>query len=235
MEPIRETAEAVKEIEPFADQTGLIEKLREYGRRVQEVVPDCVGLSLASTTHGVTFTLVASDVEIAVLDAFQYLAGGPCVDALQGERVLEACYLPTEAEWQLFARATAEVGVASTLTLPIVTDGRVTGTVDLYGASGNAFTGHHQQLAEIFDAWAPGAVTNADLSFRTRTEARKAPQRLRDQATVDQAAGVVAASEKVTPDQARDLIREAAQCAGVTEVQLAERLISLRSRERHDH
>ena len=81
-----------------------------------------------------------------------------------------------EDTWHLLAMASAARCIVSTLTLPIVKDGRIAGAVNLYGASRQAFTGHHEALAEIFGAWAPGAVTNADLSFSTRRDAEEAPR-----------------------------------------------------------
>src|SRR3982751_1159884 len=109
------------------------------------------------------------------------------VTEFDGDDVLD------EMRWRLFAGATAERGVRSTLTLPVVSDERVEGTVNLYAASARAFVGHHEELAKVFGAWACGAVSNADLGFRTRTEAEAAPQRLREQHVIDVATGIVAA------------------------------------------
>lgn len=60
MEPIPETAEAVEEYGPSADDGSLLDDLRDRARQVLVVVPDCVGLSLTSVRDGATFTLVAS-------------------------------------------------------------------------------------------------------------------------------------------------------------------------------
>ena len=57
----------------------------------------------------------------------------------------------------------------------------VVGTVNLYAASRPVPSPVcARMLATIFGAWAPGAITNADLSFSTRDTAREAPQTLRD-------------------------------------------------------
>jgi len=77
VEPISETREAIEEFGPFAVDEDLLEELGKKGERVRAVVPDCVGFSLAMEAYGVTFTLVASDEEVAVLDALQYIDGGP--------------------------------------------------------------------------------------------------------------------------------------------------------------
>ena len=110
MEPIPETSEAVEEYGPFSTEEGdLLAELREKAERVRGLVPECIGLSLASKEEGVSFTLVASDEEIAALDAIQYVGGGPCVESVNAERVLAYTHdeMLGEANWQLFAQATA--------------------------------------------------------------------------------------------------------------------------------
>ena len=53
---------------------------------------------------------------------------------------------------------------SSTLSIPLMSDGRVYGGLNLYGGTPRAFDGHHDELAELYGGWAGGAVTNADLS-----------------------------------------------------------------------
>lgn len=230
MEPIPETVKAIEELGPFLPEGDLLEQLDAIARRLAALVPDCVGLSVASYAHGVTFTLVASDEEIGLLDAVQYLAGGPCVDSAEDGRVVTFSQDDglDEETWREFARATAASGVGSTLTLPLLTGERVSGTVNLYAATPHAFEGHHDEVAQIVGAWAPGAVTNADLSFSTRLDAEQAPRLLAAANLIDLASGIVAESAGVGVDAARGRLRSAARRAGVTEVQLAEAIVELK-------
>jgi GAF domain-containing protein len=232
MEPIPETQEAIDELEPVADVDDLVDGLRERARRVRELVPDCIGMSLASRTHHVTLTLVASSTEIAVLDGIQYLADGPCVRAMEESRVIEVDEggfdVLDEEAWQLFAEATAATGVRSTLTLPILSEDVAVGTVNLYAGSRRAFEGLVEEIAEIFGAWAPGAVRNADLAFETRRQAQEAPGSLRESARIATAVGIISASQDIDEAAARTALREAAERAGVEEVRLAETIIELR-------
>ena len=233
MKPIPETIEAVEEYGPFTHDGTLLEELNEKAQQVLAIVPDCVGLSVASTTDGVTFTLVASDEQVGLLDALQYLSGGPCVAGVEGEQVLAFTQEEffDETDWQLFAKGTAAFGVASTLSLPILADARVVGSVNLYGGSDNAFTGHHEALARIFDAWAPGAVTNADLSFSTRRTAERAAEHLRGNVQVEVAVGILAGRKALGSAAARTLLEESARRAGVSTAQLAETYIELSAQE----
>jgi GAF domain-containing protein len=228
MEAIPESTAAIEEFGKFYD-ADLLEELQRKAEAVRQLVPDLVGLTVGSLTDGVAFTLVATEAEVAVLDAIQYVASGPCVEAAEAEQVLsyDSAGPVDEHLWQQFAKATAAKGVASTLTLPILTEGEIVGTVNLYAASAGAFGGLHRELADVFDAWAPGAVSNADLSFRTRETAKEAPEMLRAAMRVDMAVGLMMAAESVDADTARELLHDAAQRAGVTLGQLAEALLEV--------
>lgn len=231
-EPIPETVEAVANLDPSVDDGGLLDDLTRLASQAQEIVPDLVGVSIAGFDHGLTFTLVASAAEVAVLDAVQYLAGGPCVEGAHTDQVME--YEPDvlgEDRWRLFAEATAARAVRSTLTLPVLSGGRVAGTVNLYAGSRRAFVGHHQELADVFGAWAAGAVRNADLSFTTRREAEKAPQRVGEQNLIDLAVGMVAAQLGVDVETAVAGLRAAASRGGVSLLQLAHDIVNARQRQ----
>lgn len=234
MEPIPETVEALGELGSSLDDDTLLDQLRRSAGLAQGLAPDLVGFSIAAHDHGVTFTLVATDEEIAALDGVQYAASGPCVDAVDDGRGMAATSddLFSEPRWSVFARATAAAGVRSTLTFPIVDGDRVTGTVNLYGGSENTFDGKHRLLARVFSAWAPGAVTNADLSFSTRHVAEQAPARLREDALISAATGILAASRDVPVDVAREQLESSAARAGVPVGTLARVIIELHDSER---
>jgi GAF domain-containing protein len=227
MEPIPETEEAIIEFGPFLEVGDLLDELTEMGDRIREVVPDCVGLSLASREYGVTFTVVASNGLIAALDGLQYVDGGPCVAAADTGRVVQYSNegVLGEESWHLFARGTAASGVASTLTLPIMENNQVQGSVNLYAASPDAFTGMHDDVAAIVGGWAPGAVTNADLSFSTRRTAQEAPATLGDEMRIQVAVGILRARWAISVRTARERLGNAAARAGVPVTEMARMLI----------
>jgi transcriptional regulator with GAF, ATPase, and Fis domain len=231
VEPIPRTARVIADFGPFTiEDEDLLRELLDKAHRVQLLVPQCLGVSVASNADQVTFTVVATANEIALLDAVQYIGGGPCVDAVKAERVLayEQAELLSEEEWQLFAHATAAASVASTLTLPVIVSGQVGGSINLYASTPDAFDGHHEALARIFDAWAPGAVANADLPFSTRQLAERAPELLREDVDLAIATSVIASLDNLSIEDGRQRLRDAAQRAGVTDEQLAHTIIELR-------
>jgi transcriptional regulator with GAF, ATPase, and Fis domain len=230
VEPIPETTEAIEEFGPFGQQVDLLAQLIEMGSQVAEIVPECIGLSLAYREHGVTFTLVASDERIAALDGLQYLDGGPCVAAIgdEAEVVEFSSDDPlSEEKWQLFARGTSSTGIASTLTIPIMVGAAAIGSVNLYAATPHAFSGKHSRVADVLGAWAPGAVENADLTFETRRTAQQAPRLLAEETRLQVAVGILVRSLNISITVARERLHEAALRAGVTECKMADYVIAL--------
>lgn len=197
-------------------------ELLRMSRRAVDIVPECVGLSLALLRYGLTFTLAASDAMIAGLDAVQYLDGGPCIDGAADGREIEVDDLLEEKSWQMFAEATAAAGIRSSLTLPLLdSDAAVLGTVNLYASTPDAFEGRVQDLARALGAAGGKAVANADLSFSTRLAAAEAPQRFQEQNEVNIAVGIIAETQSVDTATAAERLRAAAARAGITEVQAA--------------
>jgi GAF domain-containing protein len=230
MEPIPETVEAIEELEGSTRQPGLLASIRRMGEQVAALVPECVGLSLSVVEHGVTFTLVATSDEIRDLDATQYVDGGPCLRAVDESDILETRReTMDEEDWQLFAQATSAHGIASTLSMPILRGGEVTGGVNLYASSSAAFTGRHEEVAALLGAWAEGAVTNADLAFTTMEAARKAPGVLRDSLALDEATGLLVAARGLGIDEARRRLQRAAAQAGLPEAQVARLVLDILS------
>jgi len=230
MEPVPETLEALGEFLSL-EEPDLEQLLEDLGRGAQEIVPELTGLSLGITREQLTFTLVATDAEIAALDAAQYLDGGPCVDVGEDDKDDIHRFRATdpldEDRWRLFAAATAAHGVASTLSLPVYANGELVGGVNLYAATPDAFIGREEEVASLVGASPTQAITNADLSFSTRLEAAAAPRRLRDLAIIDTAIGLIAADRRIDIEEAKEQLLDAAARAGVLLIQVARVVISV--------
>jgi GAF domain-containing protein len=221
MELLPHTKEALDEYLDVADP-DLEGSLMTMGDSAARIVPDCVGLSLTLYDEDdLTFTLVASDLPTAELDAMKYLDEDEA-PVIPHPRDSESWSdLLDEDRWAVFARASAAAGVGSTLSLPIVDDDRVVGGINIYAASEDAFAGRQRDLAEALGASATGAVANADLTFESRRRAEEAPRQLRDQRLVEVGTGILAAREGLEVEVARRRIEVAAQRAGITPAQAA--------------
>jgi NarL family two-component system response regulator LiaR len=202
---------------------ALRQQLAERAGQVRALVPACSGISLASVLGEESVTLAATSDEIALLDATQYLSGGPCVAAAEAASVLTctAEQLAAESSWRRFAAATATAGVTSVASLPVTDPGtdRVVGTVNLYASDERAFEGRDGDLADLFGDWAPAAVARHDAEARERPEL--GPQHRQDDLDIQVATALVADQEELDLDQARTRLDDAARRAGITVADLA--------------
>ena len=216
MELLPQSREALDEYVATVDD--LEHELRVIEGWALRTVPECVAMSVTFLDDDVTFTFVASPDTARPVSALTPI----------GEQ-LEAADRPVagtepaldEDWWADMARSRASVGIASTVSLPVVAHGRVVLSIDLYASTAHAFHGRLDALAEALGASQAGAVTNADLGFDSRRRAEETPGRLRDQRVLDVAVGLLAAREGVTVEIARAILDQAASYAGVTEVEAA--------------
>ena len=216
MELLPQSREALDEyVTPSVDDVeGLLRVIEGWALRA---VPECVALSVTLLDDDLTFTLVDAATNARRAHDAAHAAGGgtgPGVETDDGHAL-------DESEWADMARERAFEGIASTVCLPVVEDGRAVLNIDLYASTAHAFTDRIDGLVEALGAWQAGAVTNADLGFDTLRQAEAAPERLREQRMVDVAVGVLAAIVGATTDEALSLIRDAAAQAGITELQAA--------------
>ncbi len=209
----------------------LLDGLGRTIERVSEVVPECIGLSVARADHDAMFTVAVSDETTAVIDAVQYLDGGPGVDSVMrrrwGEtRVADA---DTRERWPLFAQACVQANLRSTLTVPVTESGLlVIGSVQFYAASDRSFEGRDEELAQAVEESAHELVTGSDTTLATRRMAEQAPRSLRGEGAVNRAIGSLAVHLGIDVAAAYAQLVDAAQRAGIAPDRLALALMDLR-------
>ncbi|CUR62391.1 hypothetical protein NOCA180035 [metagenome] len=174
-------------------------------------VPECVALSVTLLEEDLTFTLVDHAATTASAGADADVTGGADGDP----------HALDEGGWAEMARERAFAGILSTVSLPVVEEGRAVLTIDLYASTAHAFHDRIDGLVDALGGWQAGAVTNADLGFETLRRAEEAPERLREQRVLDVAIGVVAARLGMTTGDAQELLVLAAERAGVSGGQAA--------------
>jgi GAF domain-containing protein len=221
VEPIPESLEVLTRLSSTGE-VDLVDNLQQAAGWVVRAVPECVALSISHFDEDLTFTLTATSDELRLLDAAQYLDGGPCeVAAIDGDEVDVGDVLD-EDRWQLFASASAVHGVRSSLSLPLRRDDTVYGSVNFYASTEYAFMGRERDLAVMFGASVQEAVANADLSMASLGRARQAVTTLDERDRINTAAGVLAARHGMTVTQAHESLVDCASRAGVPVVALAD-------------
>lgn len=194
-------------------------ELRMFEDKALRTVPECVAMSVTLLEDDLTFTLLGPRPVNAGAMWASPRPASPAESADDGAGGPRAAM--DEEGWATMARAQASDGIASSVSLPVMHQGRAVLSIDLYASTEHAFHGHLGALADALGAWHAGAVTNADLGFESRSRAEAAPARLRDQRLVEIGIGLIAAREGVDIDTAEHLLISCAQAAGITAVQAA--------------
>jgi GAF domain-containing protein len=146
-------------------------------------------------------------------DEMQYERGyGPCMDAGRGGVVLRVDDMTRETRWPDYTRKVLDVGVRSSLSVPLPFQGSSIGALNNYSSQVAAFATPEalQAGAEVAEALAV-AVVNADEHARVVDQAHNMRLAMESRAVIEQAKGVLMAQRGVDDQQAFDMLRDASQ------------------------
>jgi GAF domain-containing protein len=176
------------------------------------------GLSCGMTMRsaGRPVTVACSDPVAAQVDAVQYeLGNGPCLHAMRDGHVVRIEDTTDKSRWPEFERRAASHGIRSCLALPLRSQGRRVGALNLYARDASAFGAAEARRAADFAENASGALT---LAIRLASYAALVEQlrsSLTSRTVIDQALGIVMAREGCTQDRAFAILRSASQNSNV--------------------
>jgi hypothetical protein len=128
---LRNVAEFAAQAVPGADDTG-------------------VGVTLIKpigTTMGVQVWAATTSV-VREIDLMQYevLNEGPCITCMQIRRAVVSGSLDADKRWPRFGARVARLGVASALSLPLLIDDQVVGSINVYARDRDVFGEHAVRL-----------------------------------------------------------------------------------------
>lgn len=168
-----------------------------------------------------------SDQLAAAADDVQYQAGdGPSLHALRHGRRVRIEDTAVSQRWPKFCRQAEELGIRSCYALPLVVDGEPVGALILHSRRRAAFGAEETARADRFAKDASGALTLAirmasctDLNEQLRSS-------IGSRAVIDQALGVIMATEHVAQDRALALLKSVSQNTNVRLRDLAASIVT---------
>jgi serine phosphatase RsbU (regulator of sigma subunit) len=130
----------------------LDQALEELVGLAWEGVAGCDGASISVLHEGTVSTLTATQPRVRDIDQAQYRTGdGPCVSAIRDHRPVVVKNYRSETRWPAVAAEALEVGINSSLSLPLMDgEGHAVGGLNMYGEAPAAFTAASRRSAEMF-------------------------------------------------------------------------------------
>ncbi|MDQ6910708.1 MAG: GAF and ANTAR domain-containing protein [Actinomycetota bacterium] len=151
-----------------------------------------------------------SDPLVVEVDGLQFEADeGPCLDAVSEGGSFFAPDLADDTRWPTFGPAAAAAGVRSVLALQL--SAVHLGALNLYACLPAAFGVIDRAKASIFTTLAGIALNSAEEREGDGRLAENLRTALRTSGVIGQAQGILMERERITADQAFDVLRRASQ------------------------
>jgi len=154
---------------------------------------------------------VYTDPLAADVDVLQDRFGeGPGLDAATGNLTFYAADLADDARWPDFGPAAAAQGIRSLLALPLFVDGPL-GTLNLYARYTQAFGVMDRARGLLLAALAALALAAAQTHQEEERREENLHAALASREIIGQAQGILIERERITAEQAFDILRRASQ------------------------
>ena len=179
------------------------------------LIPACDSCSVSVTNDGRVRTRASSDSLAERVDRHQYdNHQGPCLEAIQTGATVRSRPFTDETRWPRFVALAEAEGVMGSYSLPLKTAERPVGALNLYSTR-RVFGDEDQQLSEAFAVQAAVAVANAAAYHQAVELGRHLEEALKSRDVIGQAKGIIMERERLTADQAFDVLRRLSQARNV--------------------
>jgi GAF domain-containing protein len=195
----------------LADE-DLDDTLRRVAHLATATLPTCDLADVTLIRGGKPITRGATDSLAEQLDAVQYSTGlGPCIDAWEHGHVNHVVSTRTDRRWPDYARKAVELGILSTLAIPLIVQGTTIGALNLYSRREQSFSENDDQIGRLFAEQAAIALANARTHAEAVALARQLQEALASRAVIEQAKGVLLGRHRCTPDEAFEVLVQRSQ------------------------
>jgi GAF domain-containing protein len=168
---------------------------------------DGTGLTLTSE-DGQPRWVATTDAAMQLLEEVQHDFGeGPCLAAFAEDRVVAVEDLRTELVWDRIAVVVRQLQVRGVLSVPVRLADQPVGTLNVYATQPRAWTPAEVQALGAFAVVTAELVRTAVELANHQVEVAQLRQALASRVWIEQAKGMVAATEGITLDQAFHQLR----------------------------
>jgi GAF domain len=224
-EPDEESLQsALRGLRGLAGAAGSVNaRLTEIAHLAAQAIPGVDGVSVAALEVSDGYLQVqAWEITapfVRELDILQYvlLNQGPCIACKTSQLPIVSMSLTTDTRWRRLAARVTGLGVESALSLPLLIDCQVIGSINCYARDRAAFGHRAVQLGMTFAKPAAMSLENLRLQRIAQDQAEQLHRSLGGHAVIDQAIGIV---RDRTGDSGRDAVAHLQQIGRIQHVDL---------------
>ena len=209
----------------FADG-GVDETLGAVVALAVATIEDCDVAGVFLIDGDVVTTRAHTSALVAAVDALQHSSGeGPCLDAVAMGAPSYANDLSEEQRWPTFSPLAVAFGIRSVFAVPLWAEGAPVGGLNLYARLPGAFGVIDRARGVLLAALASLAVATAQSHEDDERRTANLEAALVTREIIGQAQGILMERERITADQAFDVLRRASQHLNRKLREIAETLV----------
>ncbi len=186
------------------------------------------GACLHTAERGPVAVAPTELAELAALDELQHSAGsaGPGAEAFATTTTVTVAEIDEHQQrWPSYVRATQDVGIHAVAAFPVTRDEGTLGVLSTYVALPHRWASDERGLGELLAALAGAHLASCSRLLHREDEVSQLQHALTSRVLIEQAKGVLAASEDITVDQAFERIRGLARRRNLTVQEVAEAVL----------
>ena len=196
-------------------QRTLPAKLEAVVALVKRTIPACDAAGVCLLIDGEPTSVAVSDRLAVEIDLVQYrTAEGPCLAALDAGQVIRIDVLEADTRFTHFAPGALDLDLSSVLSMPLTANGRTVGALNLYSQQPDAFDDRSEEAAQPMVDYAAEVISTSAIYAYSLDMVDGLAETIESQALIDQATGVLMATEERSSAQALDRLRELALSSG---------------------
>ncbi len=196
-------------------QRSLPARLEAVVAIVKRTVPNCDSAGIVLLVDGEPTSVAVTDRLTIEIDLVQYETGeGPCLAALEEGQVVRIDILEKDSRFTRFAPGALDRGLGSVLSTPLEVHDRSVGALNMYSVQPNAFDEATEAAVKPIAGYAAEVISRSPLYAYSLDMVDGLLEDLASRAVIEQATGVLMATEHETPEHALGRLRELALGSG---------------------
>jgi GAF domain-containing protein len=196
---------------------------------VKRAVDNCDAAGIVLLVDGEPTSIAVTDRLTMEIDLVQYQTGeGPCLTAMNEGDVVRIDILERDSRFTRFAPGALDLNLHSVLSTPLEANGRSVGALNMYSMQANAFDAGTLETVRPMAEYAGQAIGTSPLYAYSLDMVDGLVEDLESRAIIDQATGVLMATQEETSEDALDQLRGLAMRSGESMRTVAEWVITER-------